>query len=453
MKRIFTLAIAAAICGSAMAQTTPSATQVSNPAYLQITGGQMCLCVSSNGRYIGGATGSWDGFIYDTETETLLTTADVPESDQSEGGATEIVAISDDGVGYGFDANGMFSLDMNGKYTLIDATGNKNDPTVTSCTPDGSILTGYINTSFYDVNPCYWDKDGVHILEFSTSEEAGFKINGARALWVSADGKIIVGYLYSRSSRNPMVYWLRQDNGSYKYVDAFKDFYEDDRDVDGNYKTYYTTLKDKLFMPAAMSPDGKNVAMYIHRVLEQNGEYVLSPQEEVAIFNLEKNAYSQIIPYNEENVLYNDPLSVTITGLSNDGTLVGFSGDALYGEAIPFVDYAEDYNNALTLIEAFPGVDLLELYQDEWDDSPCLYITTGLSGDASTIIGYIELYDLSWTTFYIRTGWENTDGVNSIFTEGSDVPVYYNIQGQRVNNPDKGIYIKVLNGKAEKIIL
>ncbi len=36
--------------------------------------------------------------------------------------------------------------------------------------------------------------------------------------------------------------------------------------------------------------------------------------------------------------------------------------------------------------------------------------------------------------------------------ESSDA-IYFNLQGQRVNNPEKGIYIKVTNGKSSKVIL
>lgn len=37
--------------------------------------------------------------------------------------------------------------------------------------------------------------------------------------------------------------------------------------------------------------------------------------------------------------------------------------------------------------------------------------------------------------------------------ESTDAPVYYNIQGVRVANPEKGLYIKVQGGKAVKVIL
>ena len=42
-------------------------------------------------------------------------------------------------------------------------------------------------------------------------------------------------------------------------------------------------------------------------------------------------------------------------------------------------------------------------------------------------------------------------GVDIIGAEDG-TPVYFNLQGQRVANPDKGIYVRVLNGKALKVV-
>lgn len=43
--------------------------------------------------------------------------------------------------------------------------------------------------------------------------------------------------------------------------------------------------------------------------------------------------------------------------------------------------------------------------------------------------------------------------VTDIVAGSDSAPVYYNLQGRRVANPDKGLYIRVLNGKADKVIL
>lgn len=43
-------------------------------------------------------------------------------------------------------------------------------------------------------------------------------------------------------------------------------------------------------------------------------------------------------------------------------------------------------------------------------------------------------------------------GVQTIDSELNGTAIYYNLQGQRVENPVNGIYVRVLNGKAEKIM-
>ena len=43
-------------------------------------------------------------------------------------------------------------------------------------------------------------------------------------------------------------------------------------------------------------------------------------------------------------------------------------------------------------------------------------------------------------------------GVDKI--EGAvSTPVYYNLQGQKIENPNNGVYIRVLNGKSSKVLL
>jgi hypothetical protein len=43
--------------------------------------------------------------------------------------------------------------------------------------------------------------------------------------------------------------------------------------------------------------------------------------------------------------------------------------------------------------------------------------------------------------------------VANIEAESSEAAVYYNLQGQRVANPDRGIYIRVTGTRAEKVAL
>lgn len=46
-----------------------------------------------------------------------------------------------------------------------------------------------------------------------------------------------------------------------------------------------------------------------------------------------------------------------------------------------------------------------------------------------------------------------TTGVNEIAVDANGAAVYYNLQGARVANPENGVYIRVINGKASKVVL
>ena len=61
------------------------------------------------------------------------------------------------------------------------------------------------------------------------------------------------------------------------------------------------------------------------------------------------------------------------------------------------------------------------------------------------------------TTFKVENGAlvvESTTGIDAISAAEAEAPaVFYNLQGARVLNPERGIYIRVQAGKASKVIL
>ena len=462
MKKFLTIGLAAAMAVGACAQQ-PEAVQVTKGAFWKSTYGMMALGISPNGRYIVGATRSWDAFVYDRVTNKLVTTGDFEESKYDETGANEIWCCTDDGVGYGWDGNGGISLSIDGEYKVFQPTGDLFGVAPKGVTADGSIVVGFYNSSFTMNEPCYWENGEMHTLEYSTSQEAGFKISaGCVATAISTDGKIILGNLMSRSQRQPLVYWVRQDDGTYKYVPAFKDEYEDDRDVDGNLKQYYTTRLYKLFQPACMSADGKTIVLYVQRVLDkEDGTSYVGP-EEVALFDTELGKVREVIPYNNANPLYSQE-SFAITGIANTGRMVGYSG--FPESSMPLVLDAGQYSDAKPLWEAYP-LPLLEEYYDFWEEwQHSLYLLTGISADGQTLAGYIEvetndpeaMEDYGLATFYVGPEWQS-GAVEGLLSDSDAVETtYYDLTGRRVLNPDKGIFIrsqKFVNGtvKSEKIV-
>jgi hypothetical protein len=57
-------------------------------------------------------------------------------------------------------------------------------------------------------------------------------------------------------------------------------------------------------------------------------------------------------------------------------------------------------------------------------------------------------------TYYVRYGQGAlVTGVDDVKVSEQGTPVYYNLQGVKVANPESGIYIKVLNGKSTKVLI
>ena len=52
----------------------------------------------------------------------------------------------------------------------------------------------------------------------------------------------------------------------------------------------------------------------------------------------------------------------------------------------------------------------------------------------------------------ITVNYDTTVAVDSILTDVDAAPVYYNLQGVRVNNPEKGLYIVVKGNKSQKVL-
>lgn len=468
MKKIFTLGIMALLAaGSA---TAASVVQVTQGDLWNQTAGMMTLGMSNNGRYLVGSCYSGEGFLYDTETKKIVLTSDFPESKQDETGTNQFWCATDDGTAFGWDGNGGIVMTIDGYYEVFCPISNTYDGVVPyGTTSDGSVVVGYLMKSFYNIVPCYWENGELHTLPFSTAADAGFAINkGAKAQWVSADGSIIVGNIENRSSYNPMCYWVRQNDGTYEYVAAFKDYYEDPYDQFGKLKEAYTTGKNTRFQPFQMSPDGKTIALYV-----QQPKNYTSGIFELGLYDVPTNTLT-IIPYDRNNLLYTDRVEFTVTGISDNGYITGVAGSPTAG-AIPFVAAPDDYENAMTFTQAFPDNELLEKWQNQGGG---VYISTGISADGSRICGYVETFMegndqyVGFAGFYINTGFngeepdpgpgdepepgpgeEPDSGVSSILdADGS--AIYFTPDGLSHDAPVKGLNIvRTPDGKTRKVIV
>ena len=458
MKKFLLPALAALFATSgALADQT---TMITTPSLAIQTGGMMGLGMSDNGRYISGSCFGGEAFVYDRVDKKIVTTGDFAQSVQDVTGTNQCWTVTNEGLAYGWDGLGGIALGINGTYDLFYPIPASFDGVCPySTTADGSIVAGYVMMDFTLIRPCYWENGEVHFLSFSSTAEAGFPVNkGAKATHISSDGRIIMGNLENRSSYNPMVFWVRQDDGTYKYVPAFLPYYQDVFNADGSYKDAYKVGPLTRFMPMAMTPDGSKIALLVQETEGWNGK--LSPFE-LAIYDTATETY-EIIPYKSSNLLYSNS-EFLVTAMSNNGYITGVAGSTTAGP-IPFVMAPDKYDSAMTLSQAFPDSELLEEWSMEVQGFGT-YITTAMSEDASYIVGYMDVVDESlqtvyYGTFCIETGFNDPienpgeTGVNAIEEAASDAPAtFYTVDGRPVSNPQRGLYIKVEGGKASKVIL
>lgn len=173
------------------------------------------------------------------------------------------------------------------------------------------------------------------------------------------------------------------------------------------------------------------------------------------------------------NVEYtSDGFTATFT-TNNDGldfvstatyTKLDFSGESTNKGWVLENNFEALYNDEVMEKEVtietyiYTAEDLIILEKVEYGDGEFMMIDSMLEGE----VEYDEAhgYPLSWTlreydweteemtesfraeySDYVNT----TTGVENIVTTADAAPVYYNLQGQRVDNPSKGIYI--VNGK------
>jgi glycoside hydrolase family 18 len=118
------------------------------------------------------------------------------------------------------------------------------------------------------------------------------------------------------------------------------------------------------------------------------------------------------------------------------GGKMTFSCPSIY--AINQIDF--DWNSGyVALVEGQPGT-----YDPEWDRWTA-------NKQKVQSVTFVIPSNLQLTKAIIKL--EKTTGVEGVEVEEDAAPVYYNLQGVRVNNPERGIYIQVKGNKATKVVL
>lgn len=132
------------------------------------------------------------------------------------------------------------------------------------------------------------------------------------------------------------------------------------------------------------------------------------------------------------SIVYNEDKTLTVTG----------TFDWTNGEPVGMVPGSVFINNELNDFTMTDGVRTVTT------------TTTYEPGTAASLNFYIPVANgvVQVPVEYV-VGTDNSNTGVSVIEAADAAPVYYNLQGQRVANPERGIYIRVAGGKATKVMM
>lgn len=467
--------------GAGAVDNTPRLEMFTTDQVLNDFGGTQAIVMSRNGRYIGGATYTGPGFFYDVETGKLNVFDGSAGSWYGNRGLySGVGAIADNGRFLG--TGGV--LGMDGSMQILQSPPSRYGyRQTTSLSADGSIVTGMVGTNWTALEPCYWENGVFHLLPWPNAAQfgglqPGQKIHGCRANDISADGSVIVGYFIAYPNTNPMIIWERQEDGSYEYVRVWDNMYEPTHQLvydydEGGYHLERGPNPYCWFEPFKITADGKTIAMKI----QQNTDKQVPPTQ-LGFYNVAERKL-ELVPYDPLD-LFGQEQTFIVCGVADDLTTTGIAGDLNLGTT-PFIRYPG--GTPLRLTAAFPNIPELWEYQ-AINEGGMPYLATGCSSDARIIMGYLtDIFtypingspdeptgtDLGFLAFYIDTGVgadiedpepepepepedPEDSGVNGIYDDGTQA-VYYTTDGRRVENPSRGLYIRVTPAGATKVVI
>lgn len=418
------------------------------------TGGPNITGISRNGRYAWGVNYIQGGMIYDTTGDSIISISGSYVSDNG----LALIGLSTVNVHTGE----VTRFKMGG--------GNYSFCMTTAISADGKIAVGMGGPTWTELKPLYWENGEMHTLPYPTTEEVKtFKVNGCEVRQISGDGSVIVGRMVCNPNTYPMIIWLRQEDGSYQYIDTWSDLYEPLHGWAYNEETKedYVIKGPNPWMrmePGQITADGKTISMYI----QDNASDKAVPPMQLGFYHVDTREL-EVLPLDKSD-MFGQAETFILTGISNDLTVVGITGSLLI-EPTPFIKYYDSKPQYLN--DAFPTLDELEIFTDYMLDG-LPYLLTGISEDGRFLCGYcthtflynrgtpVEDEDLAFTGFIIDTEGNSDDpngegnedsGVEEIVTE-TDMPAeYYTLQGIRIERPDKGIFIEMRGSKIRKVVL
>lgn len=454
MKKIFTLCCL-------FAATYANAQSLTTFATEDIFGGYQLQDISNNGKYVGGVTLGNEMFIIDVATKQVQVAAMLDDW----GG--EVRGVSNTGVGAGFNGP-VATLSMNGECKIIEEATEEFYGMGEDITDDGRIIVGaLVNQNYGDAwqkKPCIW-VDGVRtMLPEPSGDDIFFSYNGATAKHVSADGSVILGYIIDDMSTFPAVLWVK-DGDTYKLDPIYKSRFNPVEWSDE--KQSHVALNDNpyvTFQFGALSANGKYAVMAVSEFLgyevdEDMGMTSINQTERrIGIYDIEKQDMTVITVDGNHGI--DAEISLSPSAISNDGTVVGYTGEGGWGEPrCGFILKAGETQPRL-LSEVFSGIEQFATY-----DANGMNVVTSITGDGRYIAGfgynmgtvdfgegpepmpYVEAYVLD-------TNPAGSDGIRAIKENTTETGECFTADGRKVESPVKGLnIIRTSNGETKKVIV
>ena len=431
MKKMLLSAALVAACLSASAQKMNFIPWTEN-GYLTGT------TISDNGKYVAGNDRGGQAFIYNTETGELK----YYKSDELENAdnlsysvISDVKYINNDGVGVGSvgEVAAKFNFEK-GTYEMY-----KKDNAFGSfryMASDGAMFGLRWDKSYYRW-PFMMDKSGNEkALPLPSPSWFGWEdFQGGCIQGGNADGSVLVGYIMDNFAVETLAFWIKNFNDdNYSVVPMGKQYYDGSVNLDGDQPFDYMAGN-------AISSNGKWVALEYHKKDDMANGYM------VARYNVITDHMDYITC-----PLASSGNNYFVSGISDEGTIIGYVEDASFGRKGFIVN--GDETEAKLLADAYPEVKEWAELDGTGNDTPC-HITP--DGRYIAGFGYVNY---SETSLCYGTFWFDTEGTNSISSTktaaANKVNESYYIDGRKAvrtsPNSSRIIINKYDNGEVKKIL-
>ncbi|MDE5871566.1 MAG: hypothetical protein K2H22_06480 [Muribaculaceae bacterium] len=447
MKKFVTLYLALALGAPLSAETLQilRCSEDGIPGQSQDEPQLMGFSISADGRYVCGAIEQAAGFF----TADCLT-GEVKWKVGGDAGS-ELRDVDNNGLAIGFNDNEglLFSFDS-GEVSTIKAPAGFRYVLGESLSNDGSVMVGsFVGQSFITEAAFSVDAQPWRNLPVPSDEELGnlkpYCNNGmSAAKYVSADGKVIVGYM--GSFRFPTV-WTMDAQGEY-VSDFFPSRFVKAVEADRN-----DPVKELYGLTA------------LYTCMSNNGKYVAT----IGLVANDENTDTRVVPivYNTEDKtlkVYREiqeidelELGLYPSAIADDGTFIG----TVSTRADPAGNFGafimkSGQEQAEWFVDAFP------VFAEKLGESDFLgqNIPTDISADGKHILGYAfysDDFDISspapayFLTYVISL---DTSGVDQMDSAVHSVPeTIFSVDGRKLGRMAKGLNIvRNSDGTVSKVL-